>query len=144
MVRSVGPGESVQQSARVGVRLLVVNRDDGDLEDGVSEIGVHGEESEARPNASVTRRVLVGIVPPIGHLQGLNGADVAIVTRRVEGPGGAGARSMDPVDDAELGGLEGGVVSTVDGGANFLFPPRSVGLFCWCKNALRGLANARP
>lgn len=37
-VESVGSGEAVQQSARIGARLLVVNRDDGDLEDGVSEM----------------------------------------------------------------------------------------------------------
>ena len=42
-VESVGPNETVQQGVRVGVRLLVVDRDEGNLEDGVGEIGVLGE-----------------------------------------------------------------------------------------------------
>nr|DAQ51876.1 MAG TPA: hypothetical protein [Caudoviricetes sp.] len=50
------------------MRLLVDDGDDSDLEDGVSEIGVHGEAGETRPNTLVTRRVLVGVVPPIGYL----------------------------------------------------------------------------
>nr|DAV57021.1 MAG TPA: hypothetical protein [Caudoviricetes sp.] len=44
-VGSVGPGEAVQQGARVGVHLLVDDGDEGHLKDGVSEIGVHGEAS---------------------------------------------------------------------------------------------------
>nr|DAF93811.1 MAG TPA: hypothetical protein [Siphoviridae sp. ct0eR1] len=143
VVKSVRPREAIQQSARIGDHLPVVDRDEGDLEDGVGEIGVHGETSEARPNVLVGHRVLVGVVPSVGRLQRLHRADAAIVTRRVEGPGGAGAGSVDPVDGAELDGLECGVVSTVDG-AHFLFPSWLVGLFCWYKNAPWALANTRP
>ena len=52
--------------------------------------------------------------------------------------------SMDPVDGAELDGLEGWVLGAVDGGAHFLFPSWSVGLFCWYKNAPWGLDWRKP
>ena len=48
-VESVGPDEPVQQSARVRARLLVVDGDDDDLEDGAGEAGVHGRTGEAGP-----------------------------------------------------------------------------------------------
>lgn len=102
----------------------------------MGEIGIHGETGETRPNVRVVHRVLVDIVPSVGDVKRLDRVDAAIVARRVEGPGLAGARSMDPVDGAGLNGLEGGVLGAVDGGVYFLFPPRLVGLFCWCKNAL--------
>nr|DAQ71895.1 MAG TPA: hypothetical protein [Caudoviricetes sp.] len=136
-VESVGPDEPVQQSARGGVRLLVDDGNEGDLEDGVGEVGVHGETGEARPNARVAYRVLVGVVPSVGNVQRFNGADAAGIGDLVQGPGLASARSMDLVDSTSLDGLEGGVISAVDGGAHFLFPPWPVGLLCWCKNILR-------
>lgn len=82
----MGPNETVQQSARVGVRIPILNRDDGDLEDGVGEIGVHGETGEAGPNAGVVHGVLVGVVPPVGDVQRLDGVDTAVVGHLVEGP----------------------------------------------------------
>lgn len=108
-VESVGPDETVQQGARLGHHLLVDDGDEGDLEDGVGEIGVHGEAGEARPNARVGHRVLAGVIPPIGDVQRLNGTDTTVVGDLVEGPGLASARSTDPVDGAELDSLEGGL-----------------------------------
>lgn len=69
-VESVGPVEAVQQSVRVDVRLLVANRDNGGLENGVGEMGVHGEAREAIPNAVVSRRILIGVVPSVGTSSG--------------------------------------------------------------------------
>lgn len=119
----------VQQSVRVSVRLLVDDGDEGDLEDGVGEISVHGEAGEARPNARVTNRVLVGVILSVGDVQRLNGADAAIVGHLVEIPGFAGTRSTDPVDGSELDGLEGWVLSVVDGGARFFFLPGRLGCY---------------
>nr|DAV39964.1 MAG TPA: hypothetical protein [Caudoviricetes sp.] len=134
-VESVGPGEAVQQSARAGGRPLIVGGDEGDLEDGAGKVGVHGEAGEARPNGFVGHRVLVGVVPSVGDVQRLNGVDAAVVTRLVEGPGLAGAGGVNPVDDFEFDGLEGWAFSAVDGGVHFSFPPWSVELFRWYKNA---------
>ena len=118
----------MQQSARPGVRLLVVDRDEGDLEDGVREIGVHGETGETRPNVLVGHLVLMGVVPSVGDVQRLNGVDAAVVGNLVEVPGLTSARSADPVDSAELNGLERGVLSAMDGGVHFrIFLPGRLG-----------------
>lgn len=58
-VRSVGPDEPVQQRVRVSGRSLVDDGDEGNLEDGVGEVGVPGEAGETGPDArnpSGTRR----------------------------------------------------------------------------------------
>ena len=109
---------------RINIRILVVSRDAGNLKDCVSEIGVHGKTSKARPNTLVTHWVLVRVIPSVGDVQWFHGTDTAVVTGTVKGPGLAGAGSADPVDGAELDGLEGGVLSAVDGGAHRLLLPR--------------------
>lgn len=126
----------MQQSTRVDARLLVDYGDDGDLEGRVSEIGVHGEPGETRPDTLVANRVLVGVVPSVRDVQRLDGADVAFVGDLVEDLGVTGARGVNGVGGAELDGLEGWVLSAVDGVTHFLFSSWLVGLFCWCKNAL--------
>lgn len=121
-VRSVGPDETVQQGTRVDAHLLVDDGDESGLEDGVSEIGVHGETCEARPNAHVGHRVLVGVIPSVGDIRRLDRADATLVGHLVQGPGFASAGSTDPVDGPVLDSVEGGVLGAVDGGAHFLFP----------------------
>ena len=76
--KSVGPDETVQQSTRLGVRLLILDGDDGDLEDGMGQVGVHGKVGDAGPNVFVAHRVLVGVVPPSGDVQWLNEVNTAV------------------------------------------------------------------
>lgn len=92
----------VQQCARVGVRLLVDDRDEGNLEDGVGEIGIPGETGDVRPNARVDHRALVDVVPSVRDVQRLNRVDTTVVRDLVKGPVLASAESADPVDGPRL------------------------------------------
>lgn len=143
-VGSVGPGQTVQQGARPGILPLVDNRNNGDLKVTVREIGVTGLLDDVSPNVSVGYRTLVGVVPSVGYFQWLDRVGAAVVGDLVEGPGLAGADCVSGVDGTELDGLEVGVLDSVDSGARFLFPPRLVGLFCWCENTPGSLADAGP
>lgn len=85
-VESVRPDEPVQQGARVGVRPFVADGDQRDYEVRVREIGIPGEVGDAGLNASVGHRVLVGVVPPVGHFQRLDGVDAAVIGDLDDGP----------------------------------------------------------
>lgn len=56
----------MEQSARLGDHLFIINGDDGDLEDGVGEIGVPGKAGDVSPNVLVGHHVLVDVVPAGG------------------------------------------------------------------------------